>query len=148
MRVITDVGVRALASERGDYGGESGIFARQLRRVRHLEVSEIKAGTNRTSKKGVGRPLERCRGEPSAGGHDILKHLSIMNVSTYSHRVMTSLMKDVKLKRSSRVKMPHLIGSNSEERREVTRFKKIIDTGRGVTGPLESLTKDAGGNDI
>jgi hypothetical protein len=44
-------------------------------------------------------------------------------MSTYSHRAMTTLMKDVKLKRSSGIKMPHLIGPNSMERREVTCLK-------------------------
>jgi hypothetical protein len=71
-----------------------------------------------------------------------------MYVSTDAHELMTSLMQHMQLKRPSRVKVPHLIGTNAMKGREIPEFEEIVDTGRHVAVPVKSRSKGTRGYEI
>jgi hypothetical protein len=148
MRPITAVSRGQLARESSDNVSARRELTSQHSSVRHLEVSEIKARTDRTPKEGVRSTSHWDSGEPRAGWHHILQDLPLMDLSTDAHELMTSLMEHVQLKRPSRVKVPHLIGTNAMKSGKVACLKKVIDPCRCVAVPLKSRSEGTRGDEI
>jgi hypothetical protein len=77
-----------------------------------------------------------------------LEVFAATNIATYADHLVVGVMKDVQLKRTSPIKVPHLIRTNPMKRREVTGLEKIQDPCADASGATEPLSKGASRNGI
>jgi hypothetical protein len=104
--------------------------------VGQLEVGELEARGDRAANEGVGRSGGEHGAEPGAGRHHDLPALPRIGIGTQGEVPPLAVGVDRRDQEgAARVEVPHLVGLDPVERRDLAGAQQVVDGRRGRAGP-------------